>query len=105
MYRSVNGINKTGIHCNTNGNKDELDIGHDNILYGCNSTQEKFKDTTVTIRICKSKKYRQHNGQTKKDKRTNNDLQNMKQKTKDRVTRTPLKNRVIRMGKSKKNIQ
>jgi len=27
----------------------------------------------------------------KKDKRTNNDLQNITQKTKDRVTRTPLK--------------
>jgi hypothetical protein len=34
---------------------------------------------------------RQHNGQEKKDKRTNNDLQNMTNKTKDRVTRTPLK--------------
>jgi hypothetical protein len=29
------------------------------------------------IRICKSKKNRQHNGQKKKDKRTNNDLQNI----------------------------
>ena len=29
---------------------------------------------------------RQHNGQMKKDKTTNNDLQNTKQKTKDRVT-------------------
>jgi hypothetical protein len=27
----------------------------------------------------------------KKDKRTNNDLQNITQETKDRVTRTPLK--------------
>jgi acetyl-CoA carboxylase beta subunit len=33
----------------------------------------------------------QHNGQKKKHRRTNNDLQNTTQKTKDRVTRTPLK--------------
>ena len=38
-----------------------------------------------------STKDRQHNGQKKKNKRTNNDLQNTTQKTKDRVTRTPLK--------------
>jgi hypothetical protein len=37
------------------------------------------------------KKDRQHNGQKKKDKRTNNDLQNSTHKTKDRVKRTPLK--------------
>jgi hypothetical protein len=36
-------------------------------------------------------KYRQHNGHKKKDKRTNNDLQNITHKTKDRVARTPLK--------------
>jgi len=35
------------------------------------------------IRICKSKKDRQHNGQKKKDKGTNNDLQNTTHKTKD----------------------
>ena len=35
--------------------------------------------------------YRQSNGQTKTDKRTNNDLQNTTHKTKDRVTRTPQK--------------
>ena len=40
---------------------------------------------TKNIRICKSKD-RQHNGQKKKNKRTNNDLQNTTQKTKDRVT-------------------
>ena len=38
------------------------------------------------IRICKSKKNRQHNGQKKKCKRTNNDLQNTTEKTKDRAT-------------------
>jgi hypothetical protein len=53
-------------------------------------------DTVVvrgTIRFRKSKKDWQHNGQKKKDKRTNNDLQNITNITKDRVTRarTPLK--------------
>jgi hypothetical protein len=43
------------------------------------------------IRSLKSKKYRQYNGEMKNNKRTNNDLQNITQKTKDRVTRTPLK--------------
>ena len=38
--------------------------------------QEKFEDTKGVIRIRKSKKNRQHNGQKKKDKGTNNDLQN-----------------------------
>ena len=42
------------------------------------------------IIIRHSKKDRQHNGQKKKDKRTNNDHQNTTQKTKDRSTRTPL---------------
>ena len=43
------------------------------------------------IRIRKSKKDRQHNGQNKKDKRTNNDLQSITHNTKDRVTLIPLK--------------
>jgi len=42
-------------------------------------------DTNGVIRIYKSKD-RQHNGQKKKEKRTNNDLQNITHKTKDRVT-------------------
>ena len=50
---------------------------------------DKFNDTKGVIRIRKSKKDRQHNGQKKK--RTNNDLQNIPYKTKDRVTRTLLK--------------
>ena len=45
--------------------------------------QEKFEDTKGVIRSRKSKKYRQHNGQKNYDKRTNNDLQNTTQKTKD----------------------
>jgi hypothetical protein len=54
--------------------------------------QEELEDTKVEIRICISKKNRQHNGQKKKNKRTNNDLQNIHIKLK-RVTRTPLKTR------------
>ena len=53
--------------------------------------QEEFEDTKGVIRSRKSKKDRKHNGQTKMDKMTNNDLQNITHKTKDRVTRTPLK--------------
>jgi len=37
---------------------------------------DEFENTKVVIRICKSKD-RQHNGQMKNDKRTNNDLQNI----------------------------
>ena len=40
-------------------------------------TQEEFEDTKEVIRIRISKKNRQHNGQKKKYKRTNNDLQNI----------------------------
>ena len=39
--------------------------------------QEEFKDTKGVIRIRISMKNRQHNGQQKKDKGTNNDLQNI----------------------------
>jgi hypothetical protein len=39
-----------------------------------------FEDTKGVIRIRKSQKDRKHNGQKKKDKRTNNDLQNRKLK-------------------------
>ena len=38
-----------------------------------------------------NQKDRQYNGQKKKYKRTNNDLQNITHKTNDRATRTPLK--------------
>jgi hypothetical protein len=41
------------------------------------SLQEKFEDTKGVIGIRISKKNRQHNGQKKKYKRTNNDLQNI----------------------------
>jgi hypothetical protein len=55
--------------------------------------RRQFDDTKGAIRIHKSKKERQHNGQKKKDKRTNIDLQNITHKTKDRVIRTPAKYR------------
>ena len=38
---------------------------------------EEFEDTKGVIRISKSKKDRQHNGQNKRYKRTNNYLQNI----------------------------
>ena len=52
---------------------------------------EEFEDTKGVIRICKSEKDRQNNGQMKENKTTNNDLQNTTQKTEDQATRTPLK--------------
>ena len=51
----------------------------------------KCKKKSLKIRMRKSKKNRQHNGQKKKDRMTNNDLQNTTHKTQDRVTRIPLK--------------
>ena len=50
-----------------------------------------FEDANRVNRSHNMKKNRQYNGQKKKDKRTNNDLQNITQKSKDRVTRTSLK--------------
>ena len=44
---------------------------------------EEFENAKEVIEIRKSKKDRQHNGQRKNDKRSNNDLQNTTQKTKD----------------------
>ena len=41
----------------------------------CAHVQEEFEDTKGAIRIRKSQMNRQHNGQKKKYKRTNNDLQ------------------------------
>jgi len=39
--------------------------------------KEEFEDTKGVIRICISNKNGQHNGQKKKYKRTNRDLQNI----------------------------
>ena len=44
--------------------------------------QEEFEDTKGVIIIRLSKKNRQHNGQKKKYRRTNNDLQNIRIKQK-----------------------
>ena len=55
----------------------------------CHEDQEKLKIPKWVIRSRKSKMDRQFNGQ-KKDKRTNSDLLNITQNTKDRVTRTSL---------------
>ena len=53
--------------------------------------KEKLEDTKRVIRSRKSKKNSQHNCYKKKDKRTNNDLQNFTQKTNDQAIRIPLK--------------
>ena len=50
--------------------------------------QEEFEDTKGAGRIRKSKKNRQHNGQEKKNKQRSTKHTH---KTRDRVTRTPLK--------------
>ena len=55
--------------------------------------KEKFEITKGVNRSL-NQKDRQYNGQKKKDKKTNNDLQNTTQKTKDRETRTPLSHRL-----------
>jgi len=48
--------------------------------------KEMFEDTKGVIRSRNSNKDRQHIGQKKKDKRTNNDLQNITQESKVRAT-------------------
>jgi len=53
---------------------------------------ERFEDTKGVIRSRKSKKNRRYKDQKKMDNSTNNDLQNITQKTKDQVTQTPLTN-------------
>jgi hypothetical protein len=46
-------------------------------LFKRSRTENMLPKPKGAIRIRKSKKNRQHNGQMKKDKRTNNDLQNI----------------------------
>ena len=53
------------------------------------------KDRRTYNTMAKRQKNRQHNGQKKKDKRINNNLQNITHKTKDRVTRA----QVFRKGR------
>jgi hypothetical protein len=48
-----------------------------NSVNGYMIMQRKYEDTKGVIRIRKSKKNRQHNGQKKKNKRTNNHLQQL----------------------------
>jgi hypothetical protein len=55
-----------------------------------NRFEEKFEDAKRVIKSRKLKTNRQHNGQMKRDKRTNNDEQNNTQKTKDPATGTQL---------------
>ena len=52
--------------------------------------KEKFEDAKRVIKSRKLKTNKQHNGQKKRDKRTNNDEQNNTQNTKDPATGTPL---------------
>ena len=51
--------------------------------FGGESSSGKLEDTKGVTRSRKSKKDRQQNAQEKKNKRTNNDLQNSSNKTKD----------------------
>jgi hypothetical protein len=52
---------------------------------------QKTDNTMAKRQTTQWPKDRQHNGQKKKYKRTNNDLQNITQKTTDSATRTQLK--------------
>jgi hypothetical protein len=54
-------------------------------------TEKEFEDTKGVIRIRKSKKDRQDNGQNKKDKRTKNDLQNIHIKLKIYIAEAGIK--------------
>ena len=69
-------------------NDNTLTVTYKHDWYDTCKPFKEFKDNKGVIRTCKSKN-RQYNGQKKK--RTNNDLQNTTQKTKDLVTHTPLK--------------
>ena len=52
------------------------------LYFSCTILYEEFGDTKEVIRIRKSKD-RQHNGKKKNDKRTDNDLQNIAQNSKE----------------------
>ena len=65
-----------------------LQHGHVSILFNYSLLQEEeFEETKGVIRIRKSKKDRQHNGQKEKGKQRSTKHTH---KTNDRVTRTPL---------------
>ena len=64
--------------------------------------QNKFEDTKGVIRSRESKKDRQHNSQKEKEQKDIQRSTKHSQKTKDRVTRTPLKTggtQVLRKGR------
>ena len=54
-------------------------------------SQKEFDDTKVITRICKSKNNRQRNGQKEKGQKNKQRSTKHTQKTKDRVTSSPLK--------------
>ena len=58
-------------------------------MFEINKYHEDFEDTKEVVSSSKSKNDRQHNGQKKKDTRTNNDIRKLTHKTKDCVARTP----------------
>ena len=62
-------------------------------MFEIHKYDEEFQDTKEVISGSKSNNNRQHNCQKKQDTKTNNDLQKLTHKTKDCVTRTPLKTR------------
>ena len=64
----------------------------------CCIFQEEFEDTKGVIRIRISKKNRQHNGQKKIVQKDKQQYTKDIYKTKDQVTRTPLKTEVIAGG-------
>ena len=69
------------INSNKTGNNICIILSHKGI------TNEEFEDTKGVIRILKSKKDKQLNGQKEKNKSTNNDLQNISQKTYKKYTK------------------
>ena len=60
-------------------------------MFEIHKYHEEFEDTKEVISGSKSKNDRQHTCPKKQDTRTNKDLQKLTHKTKDCVTRTPLK--------------
>jgi len=60
-----------------------------------NKLYEEIEDIKGVIRISKSRKDRQHNGQKKKEKRTNNDLQKNSRSSNTNPTKTGCELRYI----------
>jgi hypothetical protein len=66
-------------------------MGQQEVLGMFSVNEEEFEDTKGVIRIRKSKKNRQYNGQEEKVHKDKQRSTKHTHKTKDRVTRTPLK--------------